>query len=161
MSTIRCSRRGQELPEVAEALKGSNAWIVRVNAKGETIVSIAVPVERFRATRGALLLSTQGGDIDNIIASERWAIFRVFLVAAVVMFSLSLFLANTIAGPIRRLAEAAERVRRGVDSREEIPDLTTRSDEIGHLSRALRDMTRRSIPAWRRPKASPPTWPMN
>ncbi len=131
-----------ELPEVADALTGQTRWIVRVNAKGQTIVSMAVPVRTDKVTRGALLLSTQPGDIDKIIASDRWALFRVFLVAAVVMFVLSLFLANTIAGPIRRLAEAAERVRRGVDSREEIPDLTTRADEIGHLSRALRDMTK-------------------
>lgn len=131
-----------ELPEVAEALKGQTRWIVRVNAKGQTIVSMAVPVRTDRVTRGALLLSTQPGDIDKIIASDRWALFRVFLVAAVVMFVLSLFLAGTIAGPIRRLAEAAERVRRGVDAREEIPDFTARADEIGHLSRALRDMTK-------------------
>ena len=42
---------------------------------------------------------------------------------------------------MRRLAEAAERVRRGIKSRQEIPDYTERSDEIGHLSGALRDMT--------------------
>ena len=131
-----------ELPEVADALKGQTRWIVRVNARGQTIVSMAVPVRTDKVTRGALLLSTQPGDIDKIIASDRWALFRVFLVAAVVMFVLSLFLAGTIAGPIRRLAEAAERVRRGVDSREEIPDFTSRADEIGHLSRALRDMTK-------------------
>ena len=121
-------------PEVARALAGATQSIVRVNAKGETIVSVAVPIQYFRTVRGALLLSTQGGDIDKIIASERWAILRVFLVAAVVMFVLSLFLAGTIAGPMRRLAEAAERVRRGVNSREEIPDFTSRADEIGHLS---------------------------
>ena len=131
-----------ELPEVADALAGQTRWIVRVNARGQTIVSMAVPVRTDKVTRGALLLSTQPGDIDKIIASDRWVLFRVFLVAAVVMFVLSLFLANTIAGPIRRLAEAAERVRRGVDSREEIPDFTARADEIGHLSRALRDMTK-------------------
>jgi two-component system sensor histidine kinase ChvG len=131
-----------ELPEVAEALKGHTRWIVRVDAKGRTIVSMAVPISNANKVQGALLLSTQPGDIDKIIASDRWALFRVFLVAAVVMFVLSLFLANTIAGPIRRLAEAAERVRRGVDSREEIPDFTARADEIGHLSRALRDMTK-------------------
>ena len=131
-----------ELPEVAEALKGRTRWIVRVNARGQTIVSMAVPILNAAKVQGALLLSTQPGDIDKIIASDRWALFRVFLVAAVVMFVLSLFLANTIAGPIRRLAEAAERVRRGVDSREEIPDFTARADEIGHLSRALRDMTK-------------------
>jgi two-component system sensor histidine kinase ChvG len=54
---------------------------------------------------------------------------------------LSLSLANTIAEPVRRLADAAERVRRGIRSRQQIPDFTARSDEIGHLSRALRDMT--------------------
>src|SRR3712207_8142143 len=37
---------------------------------------------------------------------------------------------------------AAEQVRSGTKSRQEIPDFTSRSDEIGHLSGALRDMTR-------------------
>ena len=135
------ARRASNVPEVQEALVGGTKDVVRVNRKGETIVSVAVPITRFRTVRGALLLSTQGGDIDAIIASERWAIFRVFLLAAFVTLALSLFLANTIAGPMRRLAEAADRVRRGVQSRAEIPDFTSRSDEIGHLSGALRDMT--------------------
>ena len=89
-----------------------------------------------------MLLSTLGGDIDSIIASERWTIVRIFLVSAAIMFLLSLFLAGTIAEPIRRLAEAAYRVRRGIKSRQEIPDFTARADEIGHLSGALRDMTK-------------------
>jgi two-component system sensor histidine kinase ChvG len=55
---------------------------------------------------------------------------------------LSLFFAGAVAEPIRKLAEAAERVRRGAAGRYEIPDYTDRSDEIGHLSGALRDMTR-------------------
>jgi two-component system, OmpR family, sensor histidine kinase ChvG len=62
-------------------------------------------------------------------------------VLAAVMFVLSLSLAGTIAEPVRKLAEAAERVRRGIKSRQQIPDFTARSDEIGHLSHALRDMT--------------------
>ncbi|MDO9440785.1 MAG: sensor histidine kinase [Beijerinckiaceae bacterium] len=133
---------GRAYPEVERALSGGATSVVRINAKGETIVSVAVPVQRFRAVRGALLMSTQGGDIDKIIASERWAIIRIFLVSAGVMFLLSLFLAGTIAEPMRRLAEAADRVRRGIKSRQEIPDFTDRSDEIGHLSGALRDMTK-------------------
>jgi two-component system, OmpR family, sensor histidine kinase ChvG len=128
-------------PEVGVALGSKTQSVVRTNPRGETIVSVAVPIMRSHNVRGALLLSTQGGDIDAIIASERWAMVRVFLVAASVTFLLSLFLAGTIAGPMRRLAEAAERVRRGVNSRQEIPDFTGRSDEIGHLSGALRDMT--------------------
>jgi len=65
----------------------------------------------------------------------------VFAVAAVVMIVLSLLLASTIAGPVRRLADSAERVRRRIRTRVEIPDFTHRRDEIGHLSGALRDMT--------------------
>src|SRR6476646_7240526 len=57
------------------------------------------------------------------------------------MVVLSMLLAGTIAGPVRRLAEGAERVRHRIRSRVEIPDLTGRKDEIGHLSGALRDMT--------------------
>jgi two-component system, OmpR family, sensor histidine kinase ChvG len=128
-------------PEVGGALRGQTQSVVRVDADGETIVSVAVPIQRLRAVRGALLLSTQGGDIDSVIASERWAILRFFLVLAAVMFILSMFLAGTIAEPVRKLAEAAERVRRGIKSRQQIPDFTARSDEIGHLSHALRDMT--------------------
>ena len=101
-----------------------------------------MPIQRFRTVRGVLLLSTQSGDIDALIWNERIGLLRVFLVAAIVMTVLSFLLAGTIAGPVRRLAEAAERVRRGIKSRQEIPDFSNRPDEIGHLSGALRDMTR-------------------
>jgi two-component system sensor histidine kinase ChvG len=50
-------------------------------------------------------------------------------------------LAKTIAGPVQRLSAAAESVRHSVKARAEIPDFTDRTDEIGHLSGALRDMT--------------------
>jgi two-component system, OmpR family, sensor histidine kinase ChvG len=132
---------GRGYPEVGQALQGLHASMVRVNDRGEVIVSVAVPVQRFRAVRGVLLLSTQGADIDEMVEAERLAIFKVFLVAAGVMVVLSMLLAGTIAGPVRRLADAAERVRRRIRNRVEIPDFTRRRDEIGHLSGALRDMT--------------------
>ncbi|MGN6306313.1 MAG: stimulus-sensing domain-containing protein, partial [Mesorhizobium sp.] len=132
---------GSAYPEVMTALTGSPATVVRVSEKGDLIVSVAVPVQRFRAVLGVLMLSTQGGDIDNIVTSERRAIFRVFGVAALVTAILSLLLASTIANPLRRLSAAAVRVRRGVKSREEIPDFSSRQDEIGNLSVALREMT--------------------
>jgi two-component system, OmpR family, sensor histidine kinase ChvG len=132
---------GKAYPEVASALTGTSVPIVRVNDKGELVVSVAVPVQRMRAVLGVLLLSTRGGDIDNIVTAERWGIVRVSLFAAAVTVVLSVILANTIAGPVQRLAAAAERVRHSVRARAEIPDFTDRTDEIGHLSGALRDMT--------------------
>ena len=55
---------------------------------------------------------------------------------------LSLYLARTIARPILRLAAAAEAVRRGPPSQADLlPDFGDRSDEIGQLAAALREMT--------------------
>ncbi len=132
---------GKGYPEVRQALDGLHASMVRVNSRGEVIVSVAVPIQRFRAVRGVLMLSTQGADIDDMVEAERLAIVKVFLVAAGVMVVLSILLAGTIAGPVRRLADGAERVRRRIRARVEIPDFTRRRDEIGHLSGALREMT--------------------
>ena len=133
---------GKGYPEVALALAGHNASLVRVNERGEVIISVAVPVKRFNEVRGALLFSTQRGAIDQMVEAERTAVFKVFLVAAAVMVVLSVFLAGTIADPVRRLAEGAESVGRRIRSRVEIPDFTDRRDEIGHLSGALREMTK-------------------
>jgi len=127
--------------EVGQALSGQDSSMVRINDRGDVIVSVAVPVQRFRAVRGALMLSTQGADIDDMVEAERLAILKVFLIAAAVMVVLSILLAGTIAEPVRRLADAAESVRRRIRSRVEIPDFTRRRDEIGHLSGAFRDMT--------------------
>ncbi len=127
--------------EVVSALTGTPASKTRRTSEGDTIVSVAVPVQRFRAVLGVLLLSTEAGDIDKILADERSAIVRTFVVAASVMLILSLLLASTIARPLHRLSLAAERVRLGVKTREQIPDFSERQDEIGHLSKSLRDMT--------------------
>ncbi|WP_352522405.1 MULTISPECIES: sensor histidine kinase [unclassified Mesorhizobium] len=132
---------GAAFPEVVKALTGGPSTIVRISEQGEQIVSVAVPIQRFRAVLGVLMLSTEGGDIDKIVAAERKAILRVFGIAALVTAILSMLLASTIANPLRRLSAAAVRVRRGVKNREEIPDFSDRQDEIGNLSIAVRDMT--------------------
>ncbi|AUW45098.1 sensor histidine kinase [Rhizobium leguminosarum] len=132
---------GSIYPEVMNALTGVRGAVVRTTEKGELIVSVAVPIQRFRAVLGVLLLSTQAGDIDNIVHAERLAIMRVFGVATLVNVLLSLVLSSTIANPLRRLSAAAIRVRRGAKAREEIPDFSARQDEIGNLSIALREMT--------------------
>jgi two-component system sensor histidine kinase ChvG len=132
--------------EVYEALRGNAVTAVRANSEGELIVSVALPVQRFKAVMGALVLSTEGGDIDAIVRAERIAILRVFLVALAVSMILSFLLARAIARPLRRLTEAARRSGalndRLIDpSRVHFPDLTRRADEIGYLSGALREMT--------------------
>ncbi|KAB2656895.1 HAMP domain-containing protein [Brucella tritici] len=132
---------GLAFPEIVKALAGSPQTAQRRNEKGELVVSVAVPIQRSRAILGVLLLSTEGDDIDKIVQAERMAVFRVFGVVSLVMVILSLFLASTIASPLRKLSAAADRVRHGVKSRVEIPDFSERQDEVGHLSTSIREMT--------------------
>ena len=132
--------------EVREAAQGNISHAVRVNSQGELIVSVAMPVRRFKSVMGVLVLSTQGEDINAIVQNERIVILQVFVIATLVSVALSVLLANTIANPIRRLAEAADPAgtsgsRPLNPDRIEMPDLTDRSDEIGDLSAALIRMT--------------------
>jgi two-component system sensor histidine kinase ChvG len=135
------AENGKAYTEVKIALTGEPAKLVSVNEKGETIVSVGIPIQRMRSVMGVLMLTSPEGDIDEIIAKERGAILSMAILVVIVTGVLSVFLAGTIAGPMHRLAYAAEQVRASIRSREPIPDYSHRSDEIGHLSRALRDMT--------------------
>jgi two-component system sensor histidine kinase ChvG len=90
---------------------------------------------------GAVLVTRSSNDIEAAVKSVREDLLRVFAVTLAITTLLSLYLAGTITRPIRRLAVAAERVREGRGRDQEIPDLSRRRDEIGELSRALRDMT--------------------
>ena len=132
---------GRQYEEVQSALTGAPRHIVRQTEAGRLTVSVAVPIQRFRAVLGVLLLSTEGDDIDRIVREERVAILRIFLVASIVILVLSALLASTIATPLRKLSEAAIRVKRGVKSRVEIPDFSQRQDEIGNLSTSIGEMT--------------------
>jgi two-component system sensor histidine kinase ChvG len=138
---------GKAYDEVRVALTGSPAQLIRVTEAGETVISVAMPIQRDnlgqdeKSVMGALMLTTQGNDIDEIMAGEQLQIVGVAALVIVVTGILSWLLAGTIAGPMHRLAVAAERVRKNIKNREQIPDFSSRSDEIGYLARAFRDMT--------------------
>lgn len=138
---VEHANSGLGYPEVVSALTGAPSTFVRMTEKGEQIISVAVPIQKLRIVSGALLLSSEGNEIDRIVTAERLAILRIFLVAAIVIIVASIILAGTIANPLRRLSEAANKVRQGVDRRTEIPDFGNRRDEIGMLSTSIRSMT--------------------
>ena len=134
-------KRGAEFVEVTLALRGYPANTVRENSMGEPILSVAVPVQRFKMVLGGLMLTTEAGDINEIVSAERRSILEVFLVALLIGVIMSVVMAGTIVRPIRRLADAAENVRNRKGGRSTIPDFSKRNDEIGDLSAVLADMT--------------------
>ena len=132
---------GHIYSEVDSALTGVTATAQRVDDRNRLVLSVAVPIQRFTAIYGVLFLSTEGGDIDDILRQERATLIEVFIVALLVMLLSSLYLAGTIAEPVKRLAAAADRVRFGLGGRSDIPNFPERTDEIGDLADSLRSMT--------------------
>ena len=132
---------GRVYREVGTALTGQTGTAERVDERNRLVLSVAVPIQRFTAIYGVLFLSTEGGDIDDILRAERATLIQVFLVAFLVMLFSSLYLAGTIAEPVKRLAAAADRVRSGTGGRGDIPNFPERDDEIGDLADSLKSMT--------------------
>lgn len=130
-------------PDVREAMEGrtsSNAWRSGISA-GDILLSAAAPVQHLKQVLGVVYVTRDGGAIAESIRQMKLDILKLFFIALALTFVLSLYLAASIAKPLRRLSRAAEQVRRGMGRQAEIPDLTRRRDEIGDLSEALRSMT--------------------
>src|ERR1700720_3167420 len=131
----------QDFAEATRALRGESGSAVRSDPPaGGLVVSVAVPVQRYKQVLGAVMLSSGNGEIEEELRTVRLELLRIFGVALLVTILLSLCLAGTIARPIRLLAAAAERAR-GRGARVVIPDFAGRGDEIGELSGSMRDMT--------------------
>jgi two-component system, OmpR family, sensor histidine kinase ChvG len=131
-----------DYPEVLTALTGHIA--ARVRRDPETpglILSAAVPVRQFKQVLGAVMVTKSSGDLERQVNSVRADILRLVLFTLALTTLLSLYLAWTIAQPVRRLADAAFAVRHGNGRKLAIPDFSRRRDEIGELSVALADMT--------------------
>ena len=133
---------GKGYQEVQQSLDGQKASMVRINERGEVIVSVSVPVQRFRAVHGALMLSTQGDDIDQMV--DRRAARHP---ESVRRRRRRHDRAVAAAGQHhRRTGAAAGRQRRARPPPHQDRAWKSRispaaRDEIGHLSGALRDMT--------------------
>src|SRR5262245_33084131 len=133
---------GMAYPEVRVALTGGHSTaMVLVTERGEQIVSVATPIHYRGAVQGALLLSTRPGVIDDILQEERVLVLSLALTALAATLIASMLLYRTIAGPMRRLSEAAENVSRNIGARAKLPELAGRTDEVGQMSAAFRTMT--------------------
>ncbi len=127
-------------PVAQRAFAGDAAVAVR-GGEANLMLLAAAPVQYYRQILGVLLLSNDGARIEQTVRRIRFAVIELFAIALALTVLLSIYLGGTIARPVRRLAAAAERVRRGRGREVVIPDFTARGDEIGDLSGALREMT--------------------
>ena len=140
--TERGNSVASDYKEVMAALEqGETGDAVRLRADREKMLTVAVPVQFYRQVVGAVFISRDGRNIDKRLFAVRGSILAMFGWVLGLTILTSIYLASTIGRPLRILAEAAEKVRHAKTRRHSIPDMTHRSDEIGELSGALREMT--------------------
>ncbi|MGB0499415.1 MAG: sensor histidine kinase, partial [Rubricella sp.] len=144
LERLRVPGSEPNLGPLLDAARGGDRRILVARAEDGTLgMYIALPVFAGADPVGAVLLSTQGGDIDRLVSRQRAQTVAAVSLSLLVATVLSIILARSIARPLRLLAAAAERTGgTGRDpSRAKIPDFDDRPDEIGYLTRTLRSMT--------------------
>jgi len=148
------SKQNGDSYEIAhDAMSGEEQSQVWRLPKGGLLLTVAVPVQRYKQILGTIMLSRPDHKINASMHEVRVGILQIFGITLLITVLLSIYLARAIARPIRLLALAAEGVRHGqmrivglagtasLLAQDAIPDFSSRKDEIGDLSSALRDMT--------------------
>ncbi len=108
---------------------------------GEIILTAAMPIINNSKSIGIVMIIGGDEDIKEALGDAWFDILKIFLLTLFVTILLSIYLSGVIARPLRKLAVAAENVRKGKAKHTDIPDMSYRNDEIGELSIVLRDMT--------------------
>ncbi|MEQ9447872.1 MAG: stimulus-sensing domain-containing protein, partial [Rhodospirillaceae bacterium] len=96
----------------------------------QKMLTVAVPILFYKQVVGAVLVSRDGANIDRRMFEVRGSILAIFGWIFALTVLTSLYLARTLARPVRRLAEAAQQVQLSKSRRYSIPDLSRRTDEI-------------------------------
>ncbi len=135
--------------EVLEALAGRYGAATRISSGGQRSVTLysAIPVrgggEGERTVVGAVLASQSTWRILRDLYELRLQVFRIFAASIAAAIAISLLVSTTITRPLSRLQTAARMI---LDARGRIVrrfEAWRRGDEIGDLSRALAELTRR------------------
>ncbi len=125
--------------ELRLALEGGVTPYIRRTPDGRLLVSVAEPARRGAQAVGIVLLTREAREVDARLLEIRASVLGLFLLALALTVAVSFYLAQTLASPILRLADAAAEMRQGKGRGGSVPeDLLARRDEIGILARDLR-----------------------
>ncbi len=135
---------GGETPSLLDDLETARSGRVAAGPRraedGDLLVSVTLPVRRVQAVLGMLMLESRG--VEQVLAGQRRSQIPFISLAITVFVATSLILVVRIARPIRKLAEAADQIRREGPKKASIPDLAkNRRDEIADLSKSMAAMT--------------------
>ncbi len=138
------SKSAEDYLDAMEAYKrklSMTAWRSNGSKKGLMLTAAMPILDQSRNVTGVVMMVSDGSDINEALGDAWFNILKIFLLTLFITILLSIYLSGVIARPLRKLALAAENVRKGKLKHTEIPDMSDRKDEIGELSIVLRDMT--------------------
>lgn len=129
--------RAAAWPEIERAKHDGPTSEVRLAPELTPVFSAAAPI----GDGSTVFVTDNDRSFTANVRKQRRNLGLALLMVAGLSLFLSLFLARTIARPLRRIAEAAHRVRLGRAREVRVPRLPSRKDEIGLLARSVSDMT--------------------
>lgn len=127
--------------DARDALTGKISLSVWQGTDSKIILTASAPLYSGETITGAVLLEKTARNLEKDIGKVWLNVLSVFAVTLILTILLSIYLSGVIARPLKKLAQAAEAIRKGQINAEDLPDYSKRHDEIGELSIALRQMT--------------------
>jgi signal transduction histidine kinase len=143
-----------ELPEVQRALGGRYAAVLRsrdgegprpaiesISRGGRVRVYTVIPVLSDGQVIGAVRMSRTALDPQKALWFDRYRLLAAAVFVALLILGLSLFLSQTLAGPLRTITDGARRIVRG-EGRTPFEPPRLAPQELHEMSAALDQMTR-------------------
>jgi len=125
------------------ALKGEYSLVVYTLESGSIFLTGAAPIFDNKVnTKAVVFLSREAEDINREIEDVWMNVLGIFIGSLIISIFMSIYLSGIITSPLKKLAKAAEGVRKGRLSYDDLPDFSDRKDEIAELSISLRAMTK-------------------
>ncbi len=135
------SLSGADYLDVVDAKKKMLSFSVWRSNEDDIILTAAMPILTETTVAGVVFIINENNDIQEALDDTFFDVVKIFCITLAITMLLSIYLSGVIAKPLRKLAQAAEDVRKGKLKHTDIPDMSDRHDEIGELSVVLRDMT--------------------
>ncbi len=130
--TLSANEQSYNFPDIKIA-----AWS---SEDGGLVLTSYFPLYKDGKLLGSVRIIRRDIDVEESFAETRMEIFRFLALSLLMTMAHSLYLASLIGHPLRKLATAAEAYRLNRGRFVDIPDMSSRQDEIGELSHAMREM---------------------
>ncbi len=128
-------------PEIKEALDGNVYRILRLDKSGNLILYVALPIRNIRVIRGAVLISSTSGKIEQELINLEKELFETLGLILLATIALGIYLVKSITNPIIKLSRLADYITKNkMVKLDKLPILPNNKDEIGNLSRSFSTM---------------------